>query len=266
MRWADDIENWFGGQGDVETRFEKCQRALKLFSSRAHELIRTFAARGEGRGVGGGEDSGAGEGRTIAEELVLASERGELESDDIVPNLFFLMSAGHETTASLISNGILLCLDRPEVLRQLKLVAWRGGGGRDVEGDGRRAGGEETERDGGHGAELELEFDDLITEMLRIITPITRAYREVAADFKYKGIDMKKGQQVQFNFAAANIDPLAFPPDPEEFRAGRMSRNNVNRHLAFGFRDHLCPGLKLGRLTTKALHSEKYSLYSKPMF
>ena len=54
----------------------------------------------------------------------------------------------------------------------------------------------ETERDGGRGAELELEFDDLITEMLRIITPVTRAYREVAADFKYKGIDMKKGQQV----------------------------------------------------------------------
>jgi len=58
------------------------------------------------------------------------------------------------------------------------------------------------------------------------------------------------------------MDHLAFPPDPEEFRAGRMSqnmsqKNNVNRHLAFGFRDHLCPGFKLGRLTTKAPHSEK---------
>ena len=189
MRWADDIENWFGGQGDVEERFDKCQRALKLFSSRAHELICTFAAQGEGRGGGDGEESGSGEGRTIAEELVLACEKGELERDDVVPNLFFLMSAGHETTASLISNGILLCLDRPEVLRQLKLVAWRARGG----GDGTWG---ETERDGGRGAELELEFDDLITEMLRIITPVTRAYREVAADFKYKGIDMKKGQQV----------------------------------------------------------------------
>eukprot|EP00802_Teleaulax_amphioxeia_P032390 Tamp_36371.p1 GENE.Tamp_36371~~Tamp_36371.p1 ORF type:complete len:177 (-),score=17.51 Tamp_36371:25-519(-) len=94
------------------------------------------------------------------------------------------------------------------------------------------------------------ELDDFTTEMLRIVSPVTRAYRQVAADFTYKGIDMKKGQQVQFNLAAANLDPRVFPPDPEAFRADRTSSGPS--HLAFGFRDHLCPGLNLGRRTTKA--------------
>ena len=158
-RWADDIEDWFGGQGDVLERFDTCQRALQSFAARADDLLRTCAARGGGCGEGE-----AGESRTIAEELVLASERGELEREDVVPNLFFLMSAGHETTASLISNAILLCLDQPEVMRQLRLVV----GGR---GEARAERGGDGKGDMERGSEL----DDFTTEMLRIVSPGTSA-------------------------------------------------------------------------------------------
>ena len=90
-----------------------------------------------------------------------------------------------------------------------------------------------------------------VQEMLRVVTPVTRAYREVGQSFCYKGVGFEKGQQVQLNLATANIDETAFP-DAQRFRPQRAGDAMAKAHLAFGFRHHLCPGLKLGRLTSKA--------------
>ena len=45
-----------------------------------------------------------------------------------------VMSTGHETTSSLISNGLLLALDNPAILLDLQRLASHTGG--DTQGDG----------------------------------------------------------------------------------------------------------------------------------
>ena len=200
-QWADTVEDWFGGQGDVLDRFERCQCALRAFEQRAERLIESLH-------TGPVPDSPC-----IAEELLAACGSGNMQRADLVPNLFFLMSAGHETSASFISNALLLSLDLPFLFQRLR-CAQPG------------------------------ELDDMITEMLRLITPVTRAYREVESDFTYEGIDFKRGQQIQLHLADANRDGSVFPA-PETFR---LQRSTTNRHLAFGFRDHLCPVMKCGNV------------------
>ena len=53
-----------------------------------------------------------------------------------------------------------------------------------------------------------------------------------------------QGQQIQLHLADANRDGSVFPA-PETFR---LQRSNTNRHLAFGFRDHLCPVMTCGNV------------------
>lgn len=200
----------------------RCQDALQEFSNRAQTLLSSIESSAKS-GEGGLDGS-------IAQELLAASAKGDLEREDLVPNLFFLMSAGHETTASLISNGLLLCFDHPALLGDLRRLAARG---REEE-------------------ESQMELERVVKEMLRVVTPVTRAYREVGTDFTYNGVEFRQGEQVQFNLETANSDARAFAPDATRFRAARSSEAGARAHLAFGFRDHLCPGLNLGRMTTKA--------------
>jgi len=173
----------------------------------------------------------AGTGAVIAQELLDACARGDLEREDVVPNLFFLMSAGHETTASLISNSLLLYFDQPTLRNVLQGLAEEG-----------------RELEESHAAQ----WDSVLKEMLRVVTPVTRAYREVSGDFTYKGMRFLSGQQVQMHLAKANADADVFAPDPRRFRPDRSRYAGAKGHLAFGFRDHMCPGLNLGRMTTKA--------------
>lgn len=92
-----------------------------------------------------------------------------------------------------------------------------------------------------------------IEELLRVQTVVPAGSRHATADFTVGGTSVKAGDQVRVVWAAANMDPDAFP-DPT---AVDFARPN-NRHIAFASGFHRCLGSHLARLELRiamdALH------------
>ena len=207
QEWADVVEEWFGGRGDPLPRFLACQAALKAFWERAERLLQQDLPE-----------------HCIAAELKRAGERGELRASEVIPNLFFLMAAGHETTSGFIANSILLILKDSSLEREVR----------------------ECLSVPGFSVSC-ARYENIMEELLRYTSPIKCMYREVGEDFEWEQLTFKRGQPIHFLNHAANRDPAVFPsPD-----AILPKRRNARQHLVFGTGPHVCPGLRLGRLMGK---------------
>lgn len=66
-------------------------------------------------------------------------------------------------------------------------------------------------------------------------------HREVAKDFTFHGVPMRKGEEVNLPLALANRDPVVFA-DPHAVDIDRKSR-----HIAFGTGTHNCLGVHLAK-------------------
>jgi cytochrome P450 len=130
---------------------------------------------------------------------------------DLVANCVLFISAGHQTTTTLIAAGTLLLLEHGGELERL------------------RAHPEETRA--------------AVEELLRMISPITVVLRHPQEDLVIDGCAFPAGLDRFLFLPAANRDPDVFP-DPHRFDPGR----SPNRHLAFSAGDHFCVGAPLARL------------------
>jgi cytochrome P450 len=143
--------------------------------------------------------------------LAAVSEDGDLLSDaEIVSTGLTFLVAGHETTTSLIGNGLLTILRHPDQWRELQ-------------------------------ANRSL-LIPAIEEMLRFESPVARQPRLMKQDTELNGRTIRAGQMVFQMLNGANRDPAQFP-DPARFDI----RRNPNRHLAFGRGIHFCIGAPLSR-------------------
>jgi cytochrome P450 len=92
-----------------------------------------------------------------------------------------------------------------------------------------------------------------IEELLRVQTVVPAGSRHATADFTVGEHEVKAGDQVRVVWAAANMDPDAFP-DPTTIDFDRPN----NRHIAFASGFHRCLGSHLARLELRvamdALH------------
>ncbi len=92
-----------------------------------------------------------------------------------------------------------------------------------------------------------------IEELLRVQTVVPAGSRHATADFTVGEHEVKAGDQVRVLWAAANLDPEAFP-DPTTVDFDRPN----NRHIAFASGFHRCLGSHLARLELRiamdALH------------
>ena len=138
---------------------------------------------------------------------------------EIASHLMIMISAGHDTTASAISGGMLALIRHPEQLARLK-------------------------------AQPDL-TESAVNEMLRFVTPTTNFVRTAAADTEISGVKIAKGDDVCIHFCAANRDEEEFE-NPQAFMIDRRP----NRHLAFGIGPHACIGQLLARIEMKALFEE----------
>ena len=102
---ADTIEEWFGGVDDLTGRCARAQQAIKEFSSYIQPHIDHY------RRVPS---------HTLISSLVVLVDSGELPERFLVPNIFFLVAAGYETTASLISASVLALMDNAEQMTLLR--------------------------------------------------------------------------------------------------------------------------------------------------
>lgn len=139
-------------------------------------------------------------------------EAGEkLNEQELLSMCGFLIVAGHETTMSLLGNGILALLRNPDQLTRLRENPELG--------------------------------ESAVEEMLRYDSPIQTQTRGAGESFELLGQPVEKSQRVILLLGSANRDERRFP-DPDTFDVAR----HPNRHLAFGYGIHYCLGAPLARL------------------
>ena len=144
--------------------------------------------------------------------LVAAEEQGDrLSEAELMTTCVTLLVGGHETTTSLISNGMLLLLDFPDQMRSLR-------------------------------DDLSL-ISSAVKEMLRYESPAQRGFRLVAQDTEIDGTPIRQGQLLCLLLGVGNRDPEHFS-DPDRFDITREAK----QHLAFGGGIHFCLGAPLAIL------------------
>jgi cytochrome P450 len=145
--------------------------------------------------------------------LVQASDNGDkFTIDELVATIFVTIVGGHETTGSLISNGLFALLENPDQMQLWKndpSVAPTG-----------------------------------IEEFLRYYSPLEFATTRLAArDFTWHNKNITKGDYIFVGLAAANRDPEQFE-NPDCLDITRKK----NKHIAFSNGVHFCMGSQLARL------------------
>jgi cytochrome P450 len=151
-------------------------------------------------------------GEDLASQLLrLEDDDGEaLGLDEVLATCILLLTAGHETTASLIGNGVLTLMEHPDQLHLLQ---------RDP-----------------------ALIKPAIEEILRFECPAKIVGRTNLIDRQLGGHTIRAGQRVLVLLGAVNRDPEQFR-DPECFDITRTPA-----HLAFGAGPHFCLGAALSRL------------------
>jgi cytochrome P450 len=147
--------------------------------------------------------------------LVTAAEGDALSTQELLSSLFQLVVAGHDTTASLIGNGVVALLDHPDQFQAL--LADPG------------------------------QLRAAIGELVRFTAPVPHAtFRMTAEPVTLGGVQIPARQQVLVCLAAANRDPGRFPA-PDVLDIGRGDGPN----LGFGHGIHYCLGAPLARLEAR---------------
>jgi cholest-4-en-3-one 26-monooxygenase len=145
--------------------------------------------------------------------LILGTEfGGELMSDIDFGSFFVqLVTAGNDTTKTMLSSGLLALLQHPDQLAELR-------------------------------ADLSL-VPGAVEEVLRWANPLHYFRRTASADTTLRDVEIKAGDKVAMYYTSANRDEDVFD-DPDAFDIHR----SPNPHLSFGIAEHFCLGVHLARL------------------
>lgn len=156
----------------------------------------------------------------VATILSTATIDGEPIGDD-ERNAYYLIvaAAGHDTTSSAISGGLLGLLQNPDQLAKLRADP----------------------------ALMPMAVD----EFIRWSSPVKHFFRTTVADCEIGGKQIKAGDSLMMCYPSANRDEAVFD-DPFAFRVDRFP----NKHVAFGYGPHLCLGQHLAKLEMRMLFKE----------
>ncbi|MFF1556208.1 cytochrome P450 [Streptomyces sp. NPDC058279] len=146
---------------------------------------------------------------------------GSMTCRGLAAMALLLLTAGHDTTANMISLGVLTLLRHPAHFAAL------------------RAG------------EDPVLLAATVEEMLRHLTVVQRGIRRIAVeDVEVGGHLVRAGEGVVAAINVANRDPERFPAG-EEFAPSAHARG----HLAFGFGSHQCMGQSLARVELQEVYA-----------
>jgi cytochrome P450 len=159
----------------------------------------------------------------LVSTLVRAEIDGaQLSDSEILMFCITLLAAGNETTRNLISGGSLLLMRNPDQRERLL-------------------------------ADPRL-LPNAIEEMLRWWTPVQSFTRVATRDTELRGKRIREGDVTLLLYASANRDEEIWGDDADRFDVGRDHARQ--RHLAFGFGEHLCLGAPLARLEARVAFEE----------
>jgi cytochrome P450 len=152
--------------------------------------------------------------------VLVAAEDDTLTPQELLSSLFQLVVAGHDTTASLIGNGVVALLDEPGQLEALLADPGR--------------------------------LPAAIEELIRFTAPVPHAtFRVTSRPVTLDGVRIPPREQVLVSLGSANRDPRRFPA-PDVLDIGR----NDGPHLGFGHGIHYCLGAPLARLESRVAFEE----------
>ncbi|GAB3473875.1 cytochrome P450 family protein [Amycolatopsis cihanbeyliensis] len=156
------------------------------------------------------------DGHDLLSALIRVNEDGDgLSDEELLGMVFLLFVAGHETSASLISNCVLSLLRHPDQLAALR-------------------------------ADWSL-LDGAIEETLRHSAPVqASAFRFATETLTIGGATIPAGEPVLVSLASAARAPERFA-DPDRFDIRRPLAESRG-HLAFGHGAHHCIGAPLARM------------------
>jgi cytochrome P450 len=202
-KWAEDIVGAARTHGPEDDRIARVEAAQRDFYQYFRDLV---AARR----------------RKLGDDLVSILIRAEAEGEKLTePELYgtlqMLVTAGHETTANLLGNGMVVLMRHPEQYEWLR-------------------------------REPEL-ADSAVEEMLRFDSPSQWSLpREAVEDIELQGVTIELGCPIVMALNAANRDPARFER-PDEFDISR----SPNRHVAFAAGPHFCLGNQLARMEARTM-------------
>lgn len=144
----------------------------------------------------------------ISELLAARDDEGTaLTDDELVTTSILLLNAGHEATVNALANGVKALLEHASSADFLAKPA------------------------------------SCAEEMLRFDTPLHMFKRYALEDLEYRGVSLRKGDQVGLILGSANRDADKFP------EAGNfLPSRTPNPHVSFGAGIHFCVGAPLARL------------------
>jgi cytochrome P450 len=199
--WSDDMRTFIGTSRGEPARYERVQRGAHAMAAFFREAI--AERRAEPR-----DD-------VISRMIAATDDEGRLSEDELVGTCMLILFGGHETTTSLLTNGVNALLDHPGEQQRLR-------------------------------ADPAL-LESAVEEFLRYDGPSLSIARVVAQDHELGGRVLARGERVYAMVSAANRDPRQFGL-PDTLDLGR----SPNRHLTFGFGIHFCLGAPLARLEGQA--------------
>jgi cytochrome P450 len=179
--------------------------------------------------------------RNPTEDLASYIANGKIDGEylpfkELISYYIIVATAGHETTRTAISGGLLALLQNPDEIEKLK-------------------------------SRREDVIKLAVEEMIRWSTPVTQFSRTATRDYALRGKTIRQGDTVALFYASANRDEEVFD-EPHKFKVDRQP----NRHLAFGAGPHMCLGNLLARMEMRIFYEqfiprlEYMQLASEPRF
>ncbi|OPC82307.1 cytochrome [Embleya scabrispora] len=153
--------------------------------------------------------------------LILESEFDGRMMTDLDFGRFFvqLVTAGNDTTKTMLSAGLDALLAHPDQLAALR-------------------------------ADRAL-VPGAVEEILRWANPLHYFRRTATRDTELRGVRIAAGEKVAMYYTSANRDEEVFA-DPQRFDITRRP----NPHLSFGFAEHFCLGVHIARLEGRVFFEE----------
>lgn len=160
--------------------------------------------------------------------LILAGSFGDGPMDDIAFASFFvqLVTAGNDTTKTMLSSGLEVLLAHPDQLADLR-------------------------------ADRSL-LTGAVEEILRYANPLHYFRRTALSDSVLGGVEVAAGDKVAMIYTSANRDAAVFGETAQQFDI----RRSPNPHLSFGFAQHFCLGVHLARLEGRVFFDELLTTFS----
>lgn len=94
-------------------------------------------------------------------------------------------------------------------------------------------------------------------EALRLVTPVKHMRRTAVEDTELNGQMIAKDEKVVMWYGAGNRDPEIFP-NPDVFD---MTRDNVDKHIAFGHGVHKCLGSRIAQMQLRVAYEQIFQRF-----